>query len=208
MKKIHLIELVQDFLAGGDMVADLKGKFHPEIIANHLALAYNQVIMQTYLEAKQYSDYSILDSWAKNFTVSIVSGKVALPFPPVALPNAMGILQVCPSTDLTNAFAYRETNSNAVFAELEVGSVSTRPTFYLEQNAGTGINSHVLILGNVPGGTTSLYVKMIVPLSEIDDFETVSIPAGKEKLLVDTTIELMMSKPPEDKVNDGIANQK
>jgi hypothetical protein len=149
---------------------DVKGRYHDMIIANFLALAYNQVVFQTYMEGKAHSDYSVLDAWAKNHTISITDNAAPLPYPPVQLPNGMGILQVACGNDLTNVFAYRQTNANAVFAALDVGSVSTKPTFYLEQNTGSGNNSHVLQLAQVPDGVTSVKVKMIVPLDQVDDF--------------------------------------
>ena len=208
MKKIHLIDMVADFLAGGDAPAEIKGRYHPEIIANHLALAYNRIVFETYMEAKSYSDYSTLDAWAKNHTISIVDNTVALPYPPVQLPNGMGILQVSAGTSLNTTFAYRETNANSVFNELDVGSISTKPTFYLEVNAGSGNNSHVLQLALVPAGVTTVKVKMIVPLDEVDDYATIMIPAGKEDTIIGYVIELMMKKPSEDKIIDGNANQR
>ena len=202
-----MIELAQDYLSGGDAPDDVKGRYHPEIIANLLALAYNGIVMSTYMEGKVHSDYSVLDAWAKNHTLNIVNNTVPLPFPPVQLPNGMGILQVSPSSDLTVAFAYRETNANAVFGVLEVGSISSKPWFYLEQNTASGNNSHLLQLGKVPDGCTAVKVKMIVPLDYIDDFETVSIPGGKEGSLLDYVVELLRQKPPEDVINDNKANQ-
>ncbi|MBE3087294.1 MAG: hypothetical protein IMZ64_13885 [Bacteroidetes bacterium] len=208
MRKISLIELVQDFLSGGDAPAEIKGRYHENIIANHIALAYNKIIFQTWLEGKNYNDYSALGSWAKNHLLNIVSNTVALPYPPVQLPNNMGILQVAAGTDLNNTFAYRETNANSVFNELEVGSVSTKPTFYLEVNNGAGINSHVLKLALVPDGVTTVTVKMLVPFDQIDDFETISIPAGKEDIILQYVIELMSKKLPEDKTHDGNPKQR
>ena len=207
MRKIALVELVLDYLSGGDAPDDVRGKYHPEIISNLLALAYNEVVMTTYLEGKAHSDYSVLDAWSLNHTINITDNMVPLPYPPVQLPNAMGIRQVAAGTDLNNAFAYRETNSNAVWNVLEVGSVSTKPYFYLEQNAGSGNHSHVLQVGQVPDGCTSVKVKMIVPLDEVDDFATISIPAGKERVLIDGVIALMREKPPEDTVNDNKVTQ-
>ena len=207
MRKITLIELVVDYLSGGDAPDDVKGRYHPEVISNLLALAYNSVVMQTYLEGKQHSDYSVLDAWAKNHTINIVDNVVALPYPPVQLPNGMGILQVACGNDLTNVFAYRETNSNAVFNALDVGSVSTKPTFYLEQNAGSGNNSHVLQVALVPDGVNSVKVKMIVPFDQVDDYATISIPAGKEEMLIQAVVSLLREKPAEDTVNDNKARQ-
>ncbi|RLD59335.1 MAG: hypothetical protein DRI97_01230 [Bacteroidetes bacterium] len=207
MRKITLIELVLDHLAGGDAPDDVRGKYHPEVIANLLALAYNDVVMSAYMEGKMHSDYSVLDAWALNHTINITNNMVPLPYPPVQLPNGMGILQVACGNDLTNVFAYRETNSNAVFNALDVGSVSTKPNFYLEQNAGSGNHSHLLQVALVPDGVTSVLVKMIVPFDAVDDFATISIPAGKEKQLIDGVIALMREKPPEDTVNDNKARQ-
>lgn len=207
MRKIHLIELALDYLSGGDAPDDVRGRYHPEIIANLLALAYNQVVMATYLEGKTHSDYSVLDAWALNHTINIVDNAVALPYPPVQLPNGMGILQVAAGTDITNTFAYRETNANSVFNVLDVGQVSTKPWFYLEVNAGSGNESHVLQVGNVPDGCSSVKVKMIVPFDAVDDYKTVSIPAGKERMLIDSVIGLMREKAPEDTVNDNKARQ-
>lgn len=207
MRKITLIDLTLDYLAGGDAPDDVRGKYHPEIISNLLALAYNQVVMATYLEGKQHSDYSVLDAWAKNHTISIVDFRVLLPYPPVQLPNGMGILQVAAGTDLTNTFAYRETNANSVFAALDVGQVSTKPTFYLEVNVGSGIESHVLQVAQVPDGCTSVKVKMIVPFDQVDDYATISIPAGKESMLFDSVTTLLRQKPQEDTVNDNKATQ-
>ena len=82
MRKINLIELVIDFLAGGDAPDDVKGKYHPEIIANHLALAYNEAVLESYLEGKAYSDYSILDAWARNYPINIIDSKVIVLRPP------------------------------------------------------------------------------------------------------------------------------
>lgn len=207
MRKIELIELVKDYLAGGDAPDDVKGRYHDEIIANFIALAYGQVVFDTFLEGKAHSDYSVLDAWAKNHTINIVSSTVPLPYPPVQLPNGMGIRQVAVSDDLSVTFAYWDTNAKSVFSALEVGSVSTKPWFYLEQNAGTGTNSHLLQVGNVPDGCSTVKVKMIVPFKYIDDFETVSIPGGKENTLIGYVIDIMRQKPPEDVINDNKANQ-
>jgi hypothetical protein len=215
MKKIHLIELVSDFLTGGDSTGDMQGRFHEQIIKKHLEAAFNNLVFQTYMEGKTHSDYSVLDAWARKYTIDIddldeeeATGNAKLPYPPMQLPNNMGILQVNEAGDLTNTFAYRETNSNSVFAALEVGLISEKPIFYLEQNTtGDGTATHLLQLENLPDEITQVDIKLIVPLEEIDDFDEVMIPAGKEELLIRDTIELLMSKPPEDNISDGRPNR-
>lgn len=211
MKKIELIELVQDFLAGGDAPDEIKGKYHGEITSNMINMAFTKAIMETYMEAKGYSDYSILDAWARNYPLNIASDKVRLPFVPVQLPNNMGIRQVTPSGDLTNAFAYRDTNANTVFAALEVNAVSTKPTFYIEMDYSgmTGEQiPQVLVFEKLPDGCTAVNVKLIVPIEQLDDYDEVAIPAGKESQIIGNVIEILRAKPPEDKINDNIANQR
>ena len=48
---------------------------------------------------------------------------------------------------------------------------------------------------------------MIVPFESLDLYDEVSLPAGKEDLMVRSVIELLQSKPPEDVINDSKANQ-
>ena len=213
MKKVELQELIQDFLTGGDAPSDVKGRYHDEVILKHMENAYGAIVFQTWMEAKNYTDYSTLDAWARNYDVNI-SGSAEdiwaiLPFPPMQLPDNRGILQVCPQNDLTNPFIYLETNAQAVYAALEVSTVLLKPSFYLEQNpTSTGnIDTHKLVLDNVPDGVTVLKIKMIVPLSVVDLYDEIQLPAGKEEMMVRTVIELLRGKPLEDLRNDNLTTQ-
>jgi len=214
MRKIEILDMVQDFLSGGDAPADIRGKYHPKIIHNLTCLACNTIIVNLYKIGKEQGNLSILDAWARNYPISIVSSnRVALPYPPMSLPDGMGILQVAngrdSGVDYTNVYAYRDTNANAVFAALEVGNsnISSKPYFYLEINNSTGINSHVLILGNIPAQTTGVTVKMVVPLDQVDDYSHVSIPDEGGSMIITSVIELLRQKPAEDYINDNKVNQ-
>jgi len=209
MRKIELQELIQDYLSGGDSPSDIKGKYHPEIIIKHMENAHHAIIFQTWLEGKNYADYSVLDGWARNYPLTIDTDHVILPFPPVQLPDNRGILQVTPQNDLTNPFVYLETNAQGVFAALEASFVLLKPSFYLEQNpsSSTNTDTHRLMLSNLPSGVTEVSVKMIVPLEQLDLFDEVAIPGGKENMMVQGVIELLRGKPVEDIVNDNIPKQ-
>ena len=209
MKKVELQELIQDFLSGGDAPSDIKGRYHDEVILKHMENAYGAIVFQTWMEAKNYSDYSVLDAWARNYDVSIDGSVAILPFPPMQLPDNRGILQVTPDSDLTNPFIYLETNAQGVFAALEASYVLLKPSFYLEQNPDSTDNTdtHQLVLDNIPDGVTDLKVKMIVPLERVDLYDTVAIPAGKEELMVRTVVELLQGKPLEDLTNDNLTEQ-
>lgn len=213
MRKIELIELVVDWLAGGDAPDDVKGRYHPEVIKLHVHNAFNALVLNTYLESKRYADYGVMDAWAKNYTRTVnglSEGKcnVILPYPPLQLPDNMGIMQVSYSGDYTEPFAYMETNAEGVFSALEVSTVSTKPTFYLEQKQdGVGDETHVLQCAGVEDATTELDVKMIVSIESMDDYERIMIPAGREDMIIRGVIELLRGKPAEDIYNDNKANQ-
>ena len=214
MKKIHLQELIQDYLSGGDAPEEIRGRYHDEVVLKHMENAFNAIVFSTWMEAKRYADYSILDAWARNYTITITSvdgtsGIAILPYPPMQLPDNRGILQLTPSDDLTNPFAYQETNAQGVFAALEVSSVLLKPSFYLEQNAASTDNTdtHQLVLSNIPNGVATVYAKLIVPISRVDLYDEIVIPSGKENLIVQAVVGIMAGKPSEDVANDLIARQ-
>ncbi|MCK4827009.1 hypothetical protein KA005_65350, partial [bacterium] len=59
----------------------------------------------------------------------------------------------------------------------------------------------------VPDGVTVLKIKMIVPLSVVDLYDEIQLPAGKEEMMVRTVIELLRGKPLEDLRNDNLTTQ-
>ena len=214
MRKVHLQELIQDYLSGGDAPEEIRGKYHDEVVLKHMENAFNAIVFSTWMEAKAHADYSVLDSWARNYTITITSvdgtsGIAILPYPPMQLPDNRGILQLTPDNDLTNPFAYQETNAQGVFAALEVSSVLLKPSFYLEQNASSTDNTdtHQLILSNIPNGVATVYAKLIVPISRVDLYDEIVIPAGKEDMMIRVVIGLMQGKLPEDVINDSLARK-
>ena len=222
MKKINLVELVSDAL-GSEMPDDMISQFHPEIIKSALNMAYNQAVYLSWMNGKKFSDYSQLDAWTRTYELQLFnltvtgatfSGNIRLPYPPMQLPNNMGIRQVAPSSNEALAFAYMENTAFAIFSQLDVFSIDTTPYFRLEQNdTGAGIESHVLKCGKIPivynlaPDPTMVSVKLIVPMDQIDDYDDVAIPAGQEDLLVKQTVEFLRTKQPEDTANDQIANR-
>jgi len=211
MKKIEIAELILDWLSGGDAPADIKGRYHENVILKHMNNAYGVVLELVCQQAKRQMDYSVLDSWAREYTAGITDGVVTFPYPPMQLPDNRGILYIVPGTgtskDLTNPFLYRETNAQGILSHLEVSTVLTNPTYYIEQNAASvdNVDTHQAVVENVPEGITSVTMKLIVPLEEVELYDEVSMPAGKEDILVKSVIAIMQGKPVEDVINDGLS---
>lgn len=208
MRKIELIELVTDFLRGGDGNNEMQGRFHEGVTTKLVESAFNSAIFAVYLEAKNHSEYNLLDPWAREYEISIVNNTVELPYPPLPLPDAMGIRQVVPVQesvpDYASAFAFREVTAHAIFSSLESETVSTKPTYSLQQKTDAGnLDTHILRLRKVPVGCTSVVVFMIVPLERLDDYDHVAIPSGKENMIIESVIQLLANKPPSDNINDN-----
>lgn len=213
MKKINLIEAITGWLAS-DLAGDAKGKYHPEEIKIHLNNVFNKSIYAAWLNGKKYSDFSQLDAWSKSH-VCLITGQsgakayALLPFAPVQLPDGAGIREVRDHANNTNVFAPVEATAGVVFAELDVNTMDSTPTYYLEQsnvNVGAGEKSHLLRLDKlpVPASITSVDVLMVQNIEQMDDFDDVVMPAGSEDDLVRQVIDLMMRKPSPDTNNDGV----
>lgn len=206
--------MVLDTLSGGDAPGDVRGRYHPAIIENFIELAYNDLIYQVAAAAinpKDKSvDFSQLDAFAqifRNITVEDDADRSlkysVLPFPPVKLPEELGIRMICPEDDPTNPFAHVDNNSQAVFATLDVGSVDSVPTYSLEKMSG---NEYRVYYEN-SGTTTEVTMLLILPFIQFDDYDQLPMPAGKDMSIYDAVVERLRQKPPEDILNDNIANQ-
>lgn len=208
MRKINLVEMCVDFLAGGDAPADIRGKYHPAMVEKFLEAAYSDWINEIYLESKHFTDFSRLDSFCQVYDVDVTDlgddkWECELPFAPMQLPDNMGIRQVFYVDDETSAFSYLENNADPVFSALEVNLIDTNPEFKVVRED----NAHMLKLKNLADGTTQVSVRMIVPMEEMDDFDQVPIVAGKELALFDMVAERLSKKPHPEIINDSNPDQ-
>lgn len=213
MKKVHLIEAVQSFLAS-DLAGDMKSKYHPEEIKFWISTAFNQTIYNVWLNGKKYSDFSQLDAWSRTYEVTVLAqvgtnAHALLPIAPIQLPDGMSIRLISDHDDSDTVLCPVEATSNPIFAELEVNTMDDMPTYRLEQSnvfVGAGEASHMLKLEKMPvapDAITSLDVMMVVSPDQVDDYDDLAIPAGSEDALVRMVIDLMVRKPQPDTLNDN-----
>jgi len=223
MKKIQIIEAVIDFFAS-DQAGEQKAVVHPEIVKIHLNNVFNQIIYNTWLNGKKFSDFSQLDAWSRVYTVDILNqcldkAHCFLPFAPVQLPDGMGIRQIKDHYECSDygeaiggewLLAPVEATANSIFNELEVGTMDDYPVYHLEQNdmaTGAGEKSHILRLEKLPlppNEITELDVMMIVSPEQQDDFDDLCIPAGGEDTIIRQIIDLISRKPRPDTANDQV----
>lgn len=218
MKKIHIIEAIQSWLSS-DNAGDSKGIYHPEEIKVWMTSAFNRIIYNAWKNGKKYNEFSQLDVWSKVYPCAVV-GQVGtkahalLPFAPVQLPDGMSIRQISDTANPSNVFAPIEATASVIFAELEVQTMDSTPTYSLEQNylsMGAGEKSHLLRFDKLPIAPvtliTSVDALLIQNLDQIDDFDDVAIPENGEDDLMRAVIDIMSKKPTPDTSNDMFINK-
>lgn len=207
--------MVQDHLSGGDLVDDLRGRYHPEVISGYIEMAYNDLVWQITEAAlnpkKGTVDFSHLDAFTqmyRNITVDDDADRSlkysVLPFAPVKLPEGLGIRLIAPEDDPANPFSHVDSNSQAVFGTLEVGSVDTVPTYHIEKVSG---NEYRAYYDSNIGSIAEVSMLLVLPYAQIDDFDQLPMPGGKEMAIFDAVVERMSGKAREDIINDNVVNQ-
>jgi hypothetical protein len=217
MKKINIIDAVAYFFAS-DSAGDQRGIYHPEIIKVHLNSVFNRAVYDTYQNGLKSSDYSQLDAWCKIYECA-VTGQVApgttgyalLPFAPSQLPNNMGVRQVCDHNNNGNVFAPVENTSAVIFAELDVNTMDSTPTYNVQRsnvNVGAGEASTILRLSKLPITSliTALDVMMVVPLDQLDDFDEIAMPSAMEDDIIRQVIDLMGKRIPVPNLPSNVVN--
>lgn len=207
--KRELIEKIQDALAGGEMVADLQSKFHPEIIASHIAEAYDFLLVNAYRQASasvKGKDSSMLDNYTKTFPFVPVQYDsirdeyfVDLPVPVIVLPDNDGIRMVSYQKDQTKQLVPISNNANFVFSELECGQISEQGTYYVETK-----KIFTQFVGIPP---THVLLKLVVSFDDLEDDDYIGEPNLVTKsgvlTIYDLVIGRLANKPPEKVVNDN-----
>lgn len=208
MTKENLIDLVQDYLAGGDMPQEIKGRFHDEIVAKHIALAMDYLVAKVlYPEAARNDNWGALDAYAKPFyNVPILYNEdrdekySIMPVQPISLPSNRGVRIVSSMKDQKNRFIYRDNNSNNIYGNLDVDSLDDTTRYYVE-NINLYYSEHInyKLMDKV-------LMKLIVPFDALDYEDDVNIPQGYGKLVLDLVLQSLLGKKLEKMSNDNNAN--
>lgn len=207
--KRELIEKIQDALAGGEMVADLQSRYHPDIIASHVAEAYDFLLVNGYRQSSasvRGKDHSMLDNYTKTFPAVPVEydsereeNFVDLPVPVVVLPDNDGIRMVAYQKDQTKQLAPISNNANFVFSELECGIISEQGTYYVETN-----RIYTQFVGIPP---KNVLLKLVVSFDDLEDNDYIDEPNLVTKSGVLTIYDIVMgrlsNKSPEKVVDDN-----
>jgi len=208
MTKRNYIDLIIDWLAGGDAPADIKGKYHPEIISKHIETIYNAIIFEDSMARIHKKQYSNLDSYTKTYYVDLELDEIrdeyyfTLPGDIIQLPDNRGIRKICLKQDQAYSFIYRSNNTVDIYSELEASMVHDRPRYYLE-NVKVYIDEE-LREEIVEEG---LLAKLVVSFNEFEDTDELPVPAGKDNMIFDMIVEKLRKKPKEENYSNTTTDQ-
>lgn len=206
--KDNWIDALKDYFANGDCPQEMKGKYHPEILAFHLGVAIDYLVVKVlYPEASKFENWGMLDTYAKTYTnVEIKYDAerdekyIDLPVQPINLPANRGVRIVSTMKDQKNyRFIYRDNNTSNVYGNTDVDEVITIPRYYVE-------GDKLFFSRHIPYDLKKLLVKLIVPFDALDYDDNVNVPQGFGKLAFDLVVQSLSGRKLEKVSNDNNAN--
>ena len=203
MLKIQHIDLILDYLSGGDAPASVRGRYHKKIIEKHIEVVYNAIIAEETKKAAITKSWSDLDAFTKAYEVDVnyENGREEyysnLPAKVMQLSKNRGVRKIYPKKDQRYSFIYRNNNTIDIFSELEVDKIEERPRYYIESQ-----KVYYDYIGPEMAAE-GVGMKLVVPFSEFDDNDEVALPNGKDNLIFDMVIARLIQKTEETKFNDN-----
>jgi len=207
MKKIQFLDILKDMLAGGDCPQELKGKYHPEVLARHVEMGMDYMIANVlYPKASKNENWGALDIYIKTYKdVAILYDEdrdeyyCIMPVQPVSLPSNRGVRVVSPMKDQANRFIYRDNNSNNYYDKLEVNQVIDDVRYYVEKD-------RLYFSKHLSPFMKKLLLKLILPFGKLDDSDEINFPEGFGQTIFDIIFDRMQKKRPEKLSNDNNSN--
>lgn len=206
--KRNWIDLVLDNISGGDAPAEIRGKFHPRVIAIYINMAFNDILIEVLKEANFHRDFSTLDPYVKRYVEKIKIDSITqkkyvdMPVSVVPMFDAEQYRLVCPPLNEALAFAYLANNSQAMWEILEAAEVDSTPGFSIEAKK-------MWFDDNLPVGQEDILMKLLVSFQDLNDDDEVVIPGGKNEILFERVYNFMSGKRTvaRDDYNDGNSKQ-
>lgn len=204
MTKRQLIDLVRELLSGGDAPAEIRGKYHPKVVAKYLEMAFDDIIAIVAEEGKKTGDYSLLDKFALPYSqpVSYNSDReqkyCELPVLVMPLPDNSAVRSISPPKDQSTQFAYVAVSSQPVWGALDVDSIDPVAGYSIE-------NDIVYFDDKFPYGLENVLLKLVPSFGALDWDDKIGVPAGKNEMLFTKVFTLMQQKKanPQDYYDDG-----
>jgi len=205
--KENWIDVVVDYFASGDCPQEMKGKYHPEIVAFHIGIAVDYLVTKVlYPEASRDNNWGMLDVYVKAYPNTEILYDAerdehysVMPVQPINLPANRGVRSISAMKDQKYRFIYRDNNTSNTIGGLDVDSVILTPRYYVE---GIKLFYSDHILPNM----SKVLLKLIPPFDSLDYEDNVDIPQGYGKLVFDLVAQSLSGKKLEKVSNDNNSN--
>lgn len=204
IKKIELIELIQDRLSG-EMSEDSLGSLHEDIVEYNIGRAYNSAMINIY----RRQSYNI-DNYAKRFKgISVTYDsdeelyKSILPANIVQIPRiGGGIVKVQQSKGRGLIFQPVTDTDIELSYDLDVELVDDVIGYTLVGNELTYYN----MTSQVASGGVKM--DLVIPFEEYGYEDNVPMPSGSDFDVYSMTVEMLLGKPPADQLNNNQEDNK
>lgn len=207
MKKSVLIDLVSDIKLGGDESAATK--YDSREIEYIIDMVRSQMIDADLKDGISNNNYEIKGDWISTYTdveVKYDSERdeyySILPAKLISLFEDRGLKQISPIKGQRNPFIRVANGALGIYSNLEAGYLGGKTGFYTEKHSTEGTRVYYF---NLRRQITSVMVKMVASMLDMDSEEDVPIPGNKEADLLNYVSQMLNEKKytPEDKYNDS-----
>lgn len=196
MTKQQLIDAIIHRLAGGDLVPEQIGKFHPVVVEKYVDSVWASILYQVYRK----NDGS-LDLYTKTYSATVLTDTalaldyVSLPVQVVELPDNNGIRMISAKQDQSWSVPLVPQQYQSAYANMEISEVHDDPFAFV-------VGSKIYFK-NLDRDVTQMLLSLVIPFSAYDDDDNVYIPSSRGMDLMDMVYRAMLQVPEEDMANDN-----
>lgn len=205
MTKAEIVSLVKNTLKKVDETSSLREPF----LIRHIGIVYEQMFNELYRQDRQgISKYTTLVEEVLSTSDDLTEGR-AIPTIPITLPRESGgvfefylrkgsaapVVYTKVTFVLTSFEGYRyASDSSFDTADMKGNRIAAIQGGTLYGNASVGAD---------PGGTASLWYRMIPKFSELASTDEVMLPGGNSEMFVDRVLDTIIHVAPTDLINDN-----
>jgi|GEM_PF-5571529 len=202
IEKKALVELVRH-RANGELQAKQLGKVGDQMTAYYIGRVYNSMLSEVLARSfsntdpyvKEYTGIAITQDATTNVYYSTPTQSM------VNIPRRAGngIISIRATQSESIEFAPMTNNMFRIIDGLDVDQIDDVIGYVAKPQNGR--IEYKGMTSTVASGTVK--VEMIVPFEAYDDTDEISIPTGMDEILIRRAVDLIMTIPDADKINDG-----
>ena len=196
MKKIELIELIQEEYNGGSLNPDIYKELHPLVLGQYISMALNVIFYQIFKQ-----DQSGLDSYARWYRKLDVKEDSGIKY--TELP--VSLIQMPDGGTSVRDIVYTEDEVSAMFVHVKTSNVGRAMRGGGIARMGKTIftvTDRIEYYGINPV-VKQVNVLMIAPFADLDDNDEIAIPQGQDKILLDLVFDFIHKRVENDNVTDN-----